>query len=811
MEKILAIDDNADNLIVLRALLMESFPKAQFIPCQSGKRGIELAIAQNPDVILLDLVMPEMDGYEVCQTLKANTATKIIPIIIVTAARTNKENRIKALESGADAFLTKPLDESELMVQVRAMLRIKASEDHKLHEKEQLTQLVAERTRELETSQVAMLNLLEDLKAENESRKKIETALRESETHYRTLANSGQALIWTSGIDKKCDYFNQPWLDFTGRALDQELGDGWTEGVHPDDLQQCLHIYDTAFNRQEKFSMEYRIRHADGNYRWIQENGSPRYNSDGEFIGYIGHCLDITEHKLSEQKIVENEKLLTNIIENIPITLIIKEIETLSYTMINKAGEALFQEDRKNILGKNVFDLFHLPDADYLNTNDVSVIQSGVASDSGEKEVCFINGLHRVIHTIRVPIIDDSNQIRSLLVLSEDITEKKKMQDALKESEELYRTLLNASPEGIVILNMQERIMELSDMMLDIFKIPTKNDFIGVEVFQFVPEREWDKLRALLKATLLEKGVQQVEFSMLRSDGAIFPCEISTTLIQEVNGTPKAYMAILRDISERKEIERQLIRTERMVSLGEMASAMAHEINQPLLSISLGIDNLLMKVQQANLLDEAYFTKKSAKIFDDVARISRLIDHVRTFSRDHDREKPIPIDINESIRSAVSMISEQFSHHGIELTITCDQDIPLVMGNTYQFEQVILNLLTNAKDALEEKREKTQSTFDMAIDIKTYHDDRSNYVEVHDNGIGILPDDIDKIMLPFFTTKEVGKGTGLGLSISFGIVKEMGGTIQVNSEPLVDTTFRIDLPVVPIQQEIQWMKHERML
>ncbi len=807
MEKILAIDDNQDNLIVLHALLMEFFPDAQYISCQSGRKGIELAIEKNPDVILLDLVMPEMDGYEVCKTLKENEETKIIPVIIVTAARTDKQSRIKALESGADAFLTKPLDESELIVQVRAMLRIKASEDHKLQEKEQLTQLVAERTRELEKSQVAMLNVLEDLKAENESRKKVETALRESETHYRTLANSGQALIWTSGIDKKNDYFNQPWLDFTGRSLDQELGDGWTEGVHPDDLQSCLIIYKTAFDRQEKFSMEYRIRHADGSYRWIQNNGSPRYNSAGEFIGYIGHCLDITEHKLNEQKIVDNEKLLTNIIENIPITLIIKDINTLNYTMVNKASEILFDEDRKNILGKNVYDLFHLSDADYLNTNDLNVIQSEVAFDSGEKEVYFKNGKRRVIHTIRVPIKDDMNQIRSLLVLSEDVTEKKKMQDALKESEELYRTLLNASPEAIIIVNTEQRIAEVSDRTLDLFGISDKEELKNKDVFQIIPQSEADKLQAMLNKTLLEGLVQNVEIVLRKHDETQISCELSTTMIREVNGTPKAYMAILRDVSERKEMERQLIRTERMVSLGEMASAMAHEINQPLLSISLGIDNLLMKIRQANVLDDTYFTKKSGKIFDDIARISRLIDHVRTFSRDHDQEKPFPIDINESVRSAVSMISEQFSHHGILLKITCDEDIPVVMGNTYQFEQVVLNLLTNAKDALEEKKNKVQQDFDMSITVKTYHDDRFNYVEIEDNGIGIRPIDIDKIMLPFFTTKEIGKGTGLGLSISFGIIKEMGGTLHVESEPLVGTTFSVHLPIVPIQQEIQWTQH----
>ena len=807
MKKILAIDDNLDNLIVLRALLMESFPEAQFISCQSGKKGIELALAQHPDVILLDLVMPEMDGYEVCQALKKNETTRIIPVVIVTAARTDKESRIKALEVGADAFLAKPLDESELTVQIRAMLRIKESEDRKIFEKEQLIKLVAERTQELETSQLAMLNLLEDLKAENESRKKVEIALRESETHYRTLANSGQALIWTSGTDMKCDYFNQPWLDFTGRTLEQELGNGWMEGVHPDDLEYCISTYTAAFNRQEKFSVEYRILHADESYRWIQDNGSPRYNSQGEFIGYIGHCLDITEHKLIEQKIEDNEKLLTNIIENIPITLIIKDVKTLQYTMINKAGEILFDDIRKNILGKNAYELFHMPDADYLTNNDLEVIQSETANDSGEKEVYFKNGKCRVIHTIRVPIKDETQQIRSLLVLSEDVTEKKKMQDALKESEELYRTLLNASPEAIVIINTEKCIVEVSDRALDLFGISNKEELINKDIFQLIPQSEVDKLQAILSETLLERLVHNVEILLKKQDETQISCELSTTLIQEANGNPKAYMAILRDISDRKEMERQLIRTERMVSLGEMASAMAHEINQPLLSISLGIDNLLMKVKQANILDESYLTMKTEKIFDDVARISRLIDHVRTFSRDHDREKPVPININESVRNAISMISEQFSHHGIVLTIKCDPDIPVVMGNTYQFEQVILNLLTNAKDALEEKKNTIQQDFDMTISLKTYYDERFNYVEVEDNGIGIRSADIDKIMLPFFTTKEIGKGTGLGLSISFGIVKEMGGTLQVQSEPLIGTKFIVVLPVVPIQQEIQWMQH----
>jgi hypothetical protein len=122
-------------------------------------------------------------------------------------------------------------------------------------------------------------------------------SLRESEQHHRTLANGGSTLIWTSGLDKLCDYFNEPWLRFTGRTLERELGDGWTEGVHPDDFEQCLRAYGAAFDQRAAFSMEYRLRRADGTYRWIRDDGNPRYDSRGEFIGYIGFCVDVTEQK----------------------------------------------------------------------------------------------------------------------------------------------------------------------------------------------------------------------------------------------------------------------------------------------------------------------------------------------------------------------------------------------------------------------------------------------------------------------------------------------------------------------------------
>jgi PAS domain S-box-containing protein len=142
-----------------------------------------------------------------------------------------------------------------------------------------------------------------------------EDALREKEALYRAVADHGQALIWMAGLDKGCYYFNAPWLAFTGRTLEQEQGNGWVAGVHPDDLQRCLEIYVAAFDRREKFSMEYRLRRHDGTYRWILDEGTPRYGSSGEFVGYVGHCLDINERKQSEAELERHRNDLEALVQ----------------------------------------------------------------------------------------------------------------------------------------------------------------------------------------------------------------------------------------------------------------------------------------------------------------------------------------------------------------------------------------------------------------------------------------------------------------------------------------------------------------
>ena len=143
-----------------------------------------------------------------------------------------------------------------------------------------------------------------------EEQKRAQEVLRESEQRFRLVADTAPVLIWMSGTDKLCVYFNKPWLDFTGRSLEQEKGNGWAEGVHPDDLQRCLDTYTQVFDRQEEFRMEYRLRRHDGEYRWIFDVGAPRFNADHSFAGYIGSCVDVTERRRAEKTVRESEERL---------------------------------------------------------------------------------------------------------------------------------------------------------------------------------------------------------------------------------------------------------------------------------------------------------------------------------------------------------------------------------------------------------------------------------------------------------------------------------------------------------------------
>ncbi|AFZ18255.1 PAS domain S-box protein [Allocoleopsis franciscana] len=166
-------------------------------------------------------------------------------------------------------------------------------------------------------------------------RKQALAELRESESRFRNMADTAPVLIWMSGTDKLCNYFNQPWLDFTGRTMEQEFGNGWAEGVHPDDYQRCLNTYMNAFDARQSFRMDYRLRRFDGEYRWVLDTGIPRFTPDGGFLGYIGSCIDISDRVLAEEEVVKlNHSLEQRVKERTAqLEAANQELESFSYSV----------------------------------------------------------------------------------------------------------------------------------------------------------------------------------------------------------------------------------------------------------------------------------------------------------------------------------------------------------------------------------------------------------------------------------------------------------------------------------------------
>ena len=252
-----------------------------------------------------------------------------------------------------------------------------------------------------------------------------------------------------------------------------------------------------------------------------------------------------------------------------------------------------------------------------------------------------------------------------------------------------------------------------------------------------------------------------------------------------------------RMISEIKKQEKQqllLSQKSKLESLGILAAGIAHEINQPLGGISMGLDNVLIKASENNLT-EKYLKEKLNLIFENVDRIKRIIDHIRTFSRTQKPATFEKVDINQVIENALSMVRVQFTNQGVKLEVNLTEGCDMVVGDKYKLEQVVLNLVGNAKFAVDEKEKSTNDkNFEKKIAIKSSHDKENVYFSVFDNGVGIKQKDIEKIFDPFFTTKREDKGTGLGLSISYGFIKDILGEIKVESQENEFTRFDVIIP-----------------
>ena len=514
-------------------------------------------------------------------------------------------------------------------------------------------------------------------------------------------------------------------------------------------------------------------------------------DEEGKPTGIIGIITDITDGKQAEANLLKSEELFRSLVYNSSDLTLLTDAQGV-VTFLSPQCESVIGYPAEKFIGELIPEIIHPDDMSRSQQAWKKVLEQGEPIHEFEYRVLDIEGSVRWLsHSATLIRID--NQVIGMQSTIRNITERKTAEQALRVSEEKYKTMLNASPDGIFLIDMKGIITEVSEIGLELLGTETKDDILGKNFLLFVPSDEKDTVRKISEKTMNEGLAQNVGIKVRKKNQSLFAAETSVTLIQGPDGAPLSYMIILRDISQRKKMETKQMHADRMANLGEMASGIAHEINQPLNIISMVMDKLLFESAKAATIDLEFFNNKSNKIFENITRIRNIIDHIRAFSRSHDDYVLTPFDINTSIVNAVSMITEQFKHLGIKLNLQLEKKIPQLLGNTYKFEQVVINLLSNSKDAVCEKKSKLENDFEMIIEIKSYSENQSLIVEITDNGIGISNEDINNIILPFYTTKEEGKGTGLGLSICYQIINEMNGTIDIKSDQMKGTKIKLVL------------------
>jgi PAS domain S-box-containing protein len=268
--------------------------------------------------------------------------------------------------------------------------------------------------------------------------KRAEESLIRSSDFYLTLLDKFPALIWRAGVDAKCNYFNQTWLDFTGRSMDQEMGDGWTEGVHPEDLAGCRQNYLGAFHSRQPFFREYRLRRCDGEYRWIIDQGSAFYDPYDKFAGYMGSCFDITERKTAEVALLESDQRFAAIMENMPGFAWIKDAKG-QFVYLNRSYAQLASHSR-DWRGKTDRDFWPAEMAAEYQAGDRKVLASGEALHSVEPYQ-RLDGAIGYLVVNKFPIFDTTGATILVGGIGVDITERKSAEEQLEKSKEQLHAL----------------------------------------------------------------------------------------------------------------------------------------------------------------------------------------------------------------------------------------------------------------------------------------------------------------------------------------------------------------------------------
>ncbi|MBM4350463.1 MAG: PAS domain S-box protein [Deltaproteobacteria bacterium] len=510
--------------------------------------------------------------------------------------------------------------------------------------------------------------------------------------------------------------------------------------------------------------------------------------SHGIRKGYA-YLKDITDRKKYESDLKNSEEKLRRLFDRVRHGLFISSKEG----KFLECNQALL--DMMGYTDKEEFLKIDIARDLYVNPKDREIFMERTERDGFVKdmEVEFRkrNGDNITILLTGHPIKNEKGEIIGYEGINLDITERKRIEDELREANEFFTNLIKSSVDGIIAANMQGNIF-IFNKGAEALSGYKADEVIGkVHITQIYPEGIAKEIMKRLRSPDYG-GVGKLlptQFNVVNKEGEEIPIQISAALIYNRAGQEVASVGIFTDLRSRLLMEKklqethlQLVSSEKMASLGKLAAGIAHEINNPLGGILI-YSSLMLE----DLPEEDPKRGDLARIVQEAGRCKEIVKGLLEFARQTEPKRE-PTDINRAINDGLFFLVNQALFHNIRIVKELDPFLPFVRGNSGQLKQVFMNIIVNAAEAMHGNGTLTIRT-SVSADRKTV------WIGFTDTGEGIPEENLSRIFDPFFTTKDVGKGTGLGLATSFGIIEEHGGKISVNSKVGEGATFAIELPV----------------
>ncbi len=393
---------------------------------------------------------------------------------------------------------------------------------------------------------------------------------------------------------------------------------------------------------------------------------------------------------------------------------------------------------------------------------------------------------HWIVKT--APIKNSKGEVIAAMEMSIDITRQKQLQEKLEKSEKKYYAIFNNIPNCIFVIDSSTLRIKACNESVEFNYGYKKNELINTLFTDLFMDKNKTECASQIKT---KNNLEKIQHR--HKNGSTLFTNIRVSSLEYLTGNN--LIISCTNITEKIETEQQLIQASKLTTLGEMATGVAHELNQPLSVIKTASTFIMKKANKHEHINENTLYTLLKKIDTNVDRASRIINHMRQFSRNYGltMEK---IQINDVIKRAFHIFYQQLKIRGIIVIWEMGGKLPLISADPNRLEQVFINLILNARDAIEEKwGDREDQSGGKKIIIKTYSNKKHVIVEIIDTGTGINKTILEKIFEPFFTTKEVGKGTGIGLSISYGIIKDCGGIIYADMEKKDGAAFTIKFPI----------------